>query len=140
MVLERTVDPPVPEPQPTAQERISDSFVHESEGYVNAEGKSRDGDKTENQLREPKQSHVTLLPHTALLKLMKSPRAVVSAILTCIWGLGWTLQETTVVLHLNRVWGLDPHQAGIAFIAAVVPTIFCEVWTVVLYISPYNVF
>ena len=47
-------------------------------------------------------------------------------IVALIWALGWTAQETTVVLHLNKVWGLNPHQAEIAFIAAIVPTIFCE--------------
>jgi hypothetical protein len=61
-----------------------------------------------------------------LLKLMKSSRAMVCILLTLIWGLAWVAQETTVILHMNRVWGLDSRKAGIAFIAAIVPTVFCE--------------
>lgn len=88
--------------------------------------KPKGGNLQEGQLQEPEQSRVTLLPHIVLLKLIKSPRAMVSIVLSLIWGLGWVSQETTVVLHMNRVWGLDPRQAGTAFIAAIVPTVLCE--------------
>ena len=109
--------PPVPEPRPD-----------QDEGGITAEVKeeARERDQAEKHPQEPKQPRTTLLPHVALFRLMKSPRAAVCIILTLIWGLGWAGQESVVVLHMNDVWGLDPHQAGTAFIAAVVPTIFCE--------------
>lgn len=109
------------EPQPTVGGLTNDL----TPGKGGAEGKPRDGDQTEEQPQKSK-SHATLLPHVALLKLMKSSRAAVCIILTLIWGLGWAGQEPAIVLHLNKVWGLDSHGAGIAFIAAIVPTIFCE--------------
>jgi len=116
------------EPQPTTQELTSAPAVGEGDGGAKAEveEKAREGDQTERQPQESEQPRVTLLPHVVLFKLMKSPRATVSIILTLIWGLGWAGQEAAVVLHLNRVWGLDPHGSGTAFIAAVVPTVFCE--------------
>lgn len=86
----------------------------------------REGNKIQGQSQEFKQSRATLLPHVVLFKLMKSSRATVCILLILIWGFEWIAQETTVVLHMNRVWGLDPRQAGIAFIAAIVPTVFCE--------------
>ena len=122
-----------PEAEVTDAERAEHSSVpeprpDEGEGGTKAEveEKTREGDQAEKQPQEPKQSRTTLLPHVALLRLMRSPRAAVSIILTLIWGLGWAGQESVVVLHMNDVWGLDPRQAGTAFIAAVVPTIFCE--------------
>jgi DHA1 family solute carrier family 18 vesicular amine transporter 1/2 len=115
------------EPRPAVQELARDSTFGEGEGGAKVEiEKAREGNRAEKQPQESKQPRVTLLPHIVLLKLMRSPRAAVCFILTLIWGLGWAGQETAVVLHLNRVWGLDPHGAGTAFIAAVVPTIFCE--------------
>lgn len=114
---ERAEHPSVLEPRPD-----------EGEGgtKVEVEEKAKERDQAEKQLQEPKQPQTTLLPHVALFRLMRSPRAAVCIILTLIWGLGWAGQESVVVLHMNNVWGLDPHQAGTAFIAAVVPTIFCE--------------
>lgn len=119
---------PVLKPQPADQECSGESYVCEVEGSTNVkiEEEARGGDQREDQLQESKQSRVTSLPHIVLLKLVKSPRATACLFLTLVWGSILTAQETTVVLHMNRVWGLDPHQAGIAFIAAVVPAIFCE--------------
>lgn len=111
----------IPDPQPAVQELPT--IDEGEEGAV--EGTAREGDQTENQSQESR-SHVTLLPHIVLFKLMRSSRAAVCIILQLVWGLGWAGQETAVVLHLNKVWGLNPHGAGTAFIAAVVPTIFCE--------------
>ena len=126
--VERAEQPSVPEPQPAAQENTNDSTICEGEGGINAqvEKKAMGGDQIEKQLQEPKKSRVTALPHIALLKLMKSPRAGVCIILTFCWGLGWAGQEAALVLHMENLWGLNPRQAGIAFIAAVVPTILCE--------------
>jgi MFS family permease len=116
------------EPQSAAWVPSDHLPTAESEGSTEAEfdEKRREGNLREGQSQEIKQSRATLLPHVVLLKLMKSSRATVCILLTLIWGLGWIAQETTVVLHMNRVWGLDSHQAGIAFIAAIVPTVFCE--------------
>jgi len=127
-VVERVEQPSVPESRPAVQEIAKDPTVGEGEGYTKVEGeeKVREGDKTEKLPQESKQPRVILLPHIALLKLMKSPRAGVCLILTFLWGLDWSGQETAVILHLNKVWGLDPRQAGIAFIAAVIPAVFCE--------------
>jgi DHA1 family solute carrier family 18 vesicular amine transporter 1/2 len=126
--VERAEQPLAPEPQPAVHEVTNDSTVGEGEGGASAQGeeKARKGDQTEKQLQESEQPRVTVLPHIALLKLMRSPRAGVCIILTFFWGLGWAGQEAALVLHMEHVWGLDPHQAGTAFIAAVVPTIFCE--------------
>jgi MFS family permease len=117
-----------PEIEPTAQERSGGSPVCEGEGSadVEIEEEAREDNQREKQPQESKQSRVILLPHIVLLKLAKSLRAAVCTFLTLILGLVLAAQETTVVLHLNRVWGLDPHQAGIAFIAATVPAIFCQ--------------
>ena len=126
--MERAEQPSAPEPQLAVQEVTNDSTFGEGKGGANAqaEGKAREGDQTEKQPQASKQSRVTVLPHIALLRLMKSPRAAVCIILTFSWGLGWAGQEAALVLHMEHVWGLDPHQAGTAFIAAVVPTIFGE--------------
>ena len=115
--VERAEHPSVPEPRPGEDEGGTKAEVEEEAG---------EGGPAEKQPQEPKQPRTTLLPHVALVRLMKSPRAAVCIILKLIWALGWAGQESVVVLHMNNVWGLDPHQAGIAFIAAVVPTIFCE--------------
>ena len=114
---ERAEHPSVPEPRPDEGEGGAKAEVEEE---------AREGGQAENLPQEPKQPHTTLLPHVAIFRLMKSPRAAVCIILTLIRGLGWAGQESVVVLHMNDVWGLDPRQAGTAFIAAVVPTIFCE--------------
>lgn len=129
----------VPEPQPTTQEPSDGSPICEGDGLTNVESEeeAREGNP---QPPESKQPRVTLLPHIVLLKLVKSPRATVCFFLTFVWGLVLTAQETTVVLHMNRVWGLDPRQAGIAFIAAVVPAIFCEFSILFLLSHPHDVF
>ena len=125
--VERAERPSTPVSQSAAQ-GLSDDSVIEGEGRAEAkvEEKAREGDRTEEQPQGSKKPRVILLPHTALLKLMKSPRAAVCIIVTLIWGLEWVGQEPAIVLHLNRVWGLDPHGAGIAFIAAIVPALICE--------------
>ena len=118
-----------PESRPVAQELSDGSPNCGGEGPLTdfeIEEEVGEGDRREEQLQEPKQPRVTSLPHIVLLNLAKSPRARVSITLSLIWGLVLTAQETTVVLHMNRVWGLDPHQSGVAFIAAIVPAIFCE--------------
>ena len=120
-VLDKAEKPPVPEPQIAAGEGGNGSLV----GGGGIE-KARISDQMEKQSQELNQSRVTSLPHIVLVRVLKSPRATVCLAASLIWGLVWAAQETTVVLHLNRVWGLDPHQAGIAFIAAIVPTIFCR--------------
>lgn len=107
-------------PEVTAVERAEEPSAPAPQSSV------QEGEKTEKQPQESKEPRVTMLPHIALLKLMKSPRAAVSIILTFFWGVGWAGQESALVLHMEDVWGLDPRQAGTAFIAAVVPTIFCE--------------
>ena len=127
-ILGRAEKSPDSEPQLTTREHSDGSPVCTGEGLTNIEIKEevREGNHRGEQLPEPKQSRVTPLPHIVLLKLVKSPRATVCVILSLIWGLVSTAQETTVVLHMNKVWGLDPRQAGIVFIATVVPAIFCE--------------
>jgi len=118
--VEKVDQPSVLVPRSAAQKLANDPTVVVGEGSINAKG-----DQAEKRLERAK-SHTTLLPHIALFRLMKSSRAGVCIILTLLWGLAWAGQEAAVVLHLKRVWGLDPHSAGIAFIAAVIPTIFCE--------------
>ena len=118
---------PVPDTKPATQEHSNDSPVCGGEGSTNFKirEEAREGDQGEKRLQEATQSRVTSLPHIVLLKLVKSPRAAAPILLALIWGSIMAAQETVVVLHMNRVWGLDPHKAGIAFIAAVVPAIFC---------------
>ena len=119
--------PSAPVPQSAILELTIYSAI-EGEGHVKVEveEKAREGDQIEEQPQGPKNSHTALLPHTILFELMKSSRAAVCIILTLIWGSEWVGQEPAIVLHLNRVWGLNPQGAGIAFIAAVVPNVFCE--------------
>lgn len=116
-----------PEPQPVIQELPNASTVGEGErdAEVEGEAKAREDGQAEKRSQNSR-PHVISLPHVVLLKMMKSSRAGVCIILTLIWGLGWAGQESTIVLHLNRIWGLDPHAAGTAFIAAIIPTLFCE--------------
>ena len=106
---ERTEKLPVTEPRSAPEGRSSDF-------------RGGKGDQT-GQGSDP---CVSLLPHTVLLKLMKSPRAAACIILAIIRGLVSTALETTVILHLSKVWGLDPRKAGLAFVVAIIPTIFCE--------------
>ena len=113
-------------PQPVVQEGSSGLSVTEARGWNKVEIEEALGGNQAEQLQESKQSRTTSLPHTVLLKLMKSPRAVVCIVAALVWGLVFAAQEATVVLHLNRIWGLDPHQAGIAFIAVIIPAIFCR--------------
>ena len=120
-VVEKAEQPSVvPDHQPTVQALVNDPTVVGGEGSTNVEG-----NQTEERPERSK-SHTTLLPHIALFRLMKSSRAAVCIILTLLWGMGWAGQEAAIVLHLKKVWGLDPHGSGIAFIAAVIPTVFCE--------------
>jgi DHA1 family solute carrier family 18 vesicular amine transporter 1/2 len=123
---ERTEKPPMTGSNSAPHQRNGDSPVGGSEAQIKVEIEEelREGDQTEKESKP----RVTVLPHIVLLKLMKSPRATVCIVVSLVWGLVWIAQETTVVLHMNRVWGLDPDQAGIAFIAAVVPTVFCQSW------------
>ena len=118
--VERVELPPVLDPQPAVQELANDSTLVSDKGGTDAQG-----DQTEKRSQRSK-PHTTLLPHIALYRLMKSSRAGVCIILTLLGGMVWVGQEAAIVLHLKRVWGLDPHGAGIAFIAAVIPTVFCE--------------
>ena len=105
-----------------------DSLATEGETCTGFEikEKQKEGTPREGQSPVSTQPRVILLPHIALFKLMKSSRAAVCIFLTLVWGFEWIAQETAVVLHMNRVWGLDSHKAGIALIATVVPTILCE--------------
>ena len=119
-IVEIAEQPSVIDSQPAVQELANDPTLVGGEGSTNAEG-----DQMEKQPQTSK-SHTTLLPHIALFRLMKSSRAGVCVILTLLWGMVWVGQEAAVVLHMKRVWGLDPHGAGIAFIAAVVPTVVCK--------------
>ena len=116
------------EPQLAAQEHSDNPPVCEGEDLANVEIKeeAREGNRGERQPQQSKKHRVTSLPHIVLLKLVKSPRARVCIVVSLIWGLILTAQETAIVLHMNRVWGLGPHQAGIALIAAIIPAIFCE--------------
>ena len=126
--LERAKKLPAVEPQPCAPVHNDGSSVYGGEGLTNIEirEEAKRRDQREKRLHESKKSRVTSLPHIVLLELMRSSRATVSILLTLVWASVRSAQETVVVLYMNRIWGLDPHQAGIAFIVAVVPAIFCE--------------
>ncbi|RDB29583.1 putative MFS-type transporter C18.02 [Hypsizygus marmoreus] len=59
-----------------------------------------------------------------IIKLSKSPRAVVASIITLLYGIIYTSQEPAIPLHLQSVWGFNSEKVGLVFLAAVVPTIF----------------
>ncbi|KAG6891111.1 hypothetical protein C0995_014201 [Termitomyces sp. Mi166 len=59
-----------------------------------------------------------------LLKLTKSSRALVAFFLTFAYGVIYTIQEPTLPLHLQDVWGLNPAKVGLVFLASIVPTLF----------------
>ena len=124
---ERTGKLPITESRSAPQGRSSDTLVSKGESGIGAgiEGEVRGCDEMKKKLRESN-PRVDLLPHIVLFKLMRSPRTAVCILLSLIRGLVWTAQETTVVLHMNRVWGLDAREAGVAFVVATIPTIFCE--------------
>ena len=125
--LREASEPSAPESRLVVQESSGDSPVCKGEGLTDLEiEQAKEENQRKKQIQESRKSRVILLPHVVLLKLMKSPRAMIGIFLSLVWGLAWIVQETTVVLHMNRVWGLDSHQAGIAFLASIVPTVFCE--------------
>ncbi|KAF9021190.1 MFS general substrate transporter [Hymenopellis radicata] len=59
-----------------------------------------------------------------LITLSKSPRALVAGFIGMAYGLMAGLQDTTLSLRLNDVWGLDSSKIGLVMLAAVIPTIF----------------
>lgn len=123
---ERTKKLPVTESKSASQWHTKGTLVGGGDGQIKVEIElAREGDKTVKKLQGSK-PRVTLPPHNALSKLVRIPRATVCIFVTLFWGLVWSAQETTVVLHMNRVWGLEPHQAGTVFIAVVLPAVFCE--------------
>ena len=105
---EKAEEVPVTEPQSSAKES--------PRGDSTSKERAR-SDELVEQLQEPIRSRVASPPHIIVLRLMKSPRATACILLSFMWGLIWNTQDTTIVLHMNRVWGLDPHWAGIVPIA-----------------------
>ncbi|KAG5723161.1 hypothetical protein E4T56_gene238 [Termitomyces sp. T112] len=63
------------------------------------------------------------------LELTKSSRALVAVILTFAYGVGKLIQEPTLPLHLQDVWGLNSVKVGLVFLASVVPTLFSTALT-----------
>ncbi|KAF9646088.1 MFS general substrate transporter [Thelephora ganbajun] len=64
-----------------------------------------------------------ITPLDVLLRLVTSPRAVVCIFSTFVYGLVYSGQESVLVLHLAHTYHLDAYKSGLAFIAAVVPTL-----------------
>ncbi|KAG6837914.1 hypothetical protein H0H93_013067 [Arthromyces matolae] len=60
------------------------------------------------------------------LRLTRSSRAVVAFIMTFAYGVLYTIQEPTLPVHLQHIWGLTSAQVGLVFFASVIPTLLCE--------------
>lgn len=52
----------------------------------------------------------------------------------------YSSQEPTIPLHLQQVWNLDSGKVGLVFIAAVVPTLFCEFYPLRLLLESHQIF
>jgi len=59
-----------------------------------------------------------------VLKLAKSPRALVALIITFSYGVTYTSQEPALPIHMQDLYGFDSWKVGLVFLAAVVPAIF----------------
>lgn len=65
----------------------------------------------------------SITPLGVLLELVTSARAMVCVFSTFVYGFMYAGQETVLVVHLSRVYGLGVYKSGLAFIAAVIPSL-----------------
>ncbi|TRM57206.1 major facilitator superfamily domain-containing protein [Schizophyllum amplum] len=59
-----------------------------------------------------------------LHKLRHSPRAIVTVVMTFVWGIAYSAQEPTLPLHLADQWGFNSSKVGLIYLAGVIPTLF----------------
>ncbi|TRM62992.1 major facilitator superfamily domain-containing protein [Schizophyllum amplum] len=59
-----------------------------------------------------------------LHKLRHSPRALVTVVMTLVWGIAYSAQEPTLPLHLADQWGFNSSKVGLIYLAGVIPTLF----------------
>jgi len=59
-----------------------------------------------------------------VIKLARSPRALVGLIITFSYGVTYTSQEPALPVRMQRLYGFDSWEVGLVFLAAVLPTIF----------------
>ncbi|KAG1841315.1 major facilitator superfamily domain-containing protein [Suillus subalutaceus] len=60
---------------------------------------------------------------SVIVKLSQSPRALVALTMAFVYGLVQSMQEPSLPLHLQSVWGFNSGRVGLAYLAAVVPAL-----------------
>ncbi|KAH7914452.1 major facilitator superfamily domain-containing protein [Hygrophoropsis aurantiaca] len=64
------------------------------------------------------------LPLLAVIrKLAESPRALVALTMALVYGIVNSMQEPSLPLHLQAIWGFNSDQVGLVYLAAVVPAL-----------------
>ncbi|KAJ7604899.1 MFS general substrate transporter [Mycena polygramma] len=59
-----------------------------------------------------------------IAKMFTSSRAIVVITITFLYGIIASMQEPTLPLHLQDIWGLTSSKVGLVYLAGVVPTLF----------------
>lgn len=67
--------------------------------------------------------HAVITPLDVLIRILSSPRAMVCVFSTFVYGFIYSGQETIFVVHVAQVYNLGVDRAGLAFTAAVIPTL-----------------
>ncbi|KIK99897.1 hypothetical protein PAXRUDRAFT_131055 [Paxillus rubicundulus Ve08.2h10] len=60
---------------------------------------------------------------SVISRLGQSPRAVVALAMSFVYGTVNSMQEPSLPLHLQAVWGYNPDQVGLVYLAALVPAL-----------------
>ncbi|KIJ68771.1 hypothetical protein HYDPIDRAFT_107017 [Hydnomerulius pinastri MD-312] len=60
---------------------------------------------------------------SVIARLSQSPRAVVALAMSFVYGTVNSMQEPSLPLHLQSVWGYNSDQVGLVYLAAVVPAL-----------------
>jgi len=82
----------------------------------------------------PPTPHMSPIPDASLVherlpllsvisKLGQSPRAVAALAMSFVYGTVNSMQEPSLPLHLQAVWGYNPDQVGLVYLAALVPAL-----------------
>lgn len=95
--------------------------VGSSNPFVFRESKKSEIDVGVAPVDETPQHSIT--PLDVLFKILTSARAMVCVFSTFVYGFMYSGQETVLVVHLARVYGLGAYESGLAFVAAVIPTL-----------------
>ncbi|KAI6005059.1 MFS general substrate transporter [Pisolithus orientalis] len=60
---------------------------------------------------------------SVITDLLRSPRALTALFMSLVYGVVNSMEEPTLPLHLQAVWGLDSSQVGLVYLAAFIPAL-----------------